>query len=347
MEVEVEEKRYTKEQIEEVFQKAVQKLEPLILGGNRSLDEVRTDLNLVTEIPGEPIEVSWELNRYDLINIYGELNEKGTAEEPEGALVNLKAYLTYTEDESMQALEEMSVRVYPAKLSGEESRRARVLQAIEEEEEQSREKDVLKLPNEIEGRKIILRNPDNPRGWYVLALGPVICLLLAGLQRQNEQKEREDRERQMMLDYPEIMNKLTLLLGAGMTVKKAWEKIVQDYERQKEGAGLRYAYEEMAVAYREMQSGVTEAESYERFGRRCGLKAYRKLASLLDQNLRKGTKGLAALLGAESLQAFEERKAAAKRRGEEAGTKLLLPMFFMLAMVLVIVIIPAFLSIQM
>ena len=68
MEVEVEEKRYTQEQIEEVFQKAVQKLEPLILGGNRSLDEVRTDLNLVTEIPGEPIEVSWELNRYDLIN---------------------------------------------------------------------------------------------------------------------------------------------------------------------------------------------------------------------------------------------------------------------------------------
>lgn len=247
----------------------------------------------------------------------------------------------------MQAMEEMSVRVYPPKLSGEESRRARLLQAIAEEEEQSREKEVLKLPDEIEGRKIVLRNPDNPRGWYVLAVGPVICLLLAGLQRQNEQKEKEDRERQMMLDYPEIMNKFTLLLGAGMSVKKAWEKIVQDYERQKEGAGLRYAYEEMAVAYREMQSGVTEAESYERFGRRCGLKAYRKLASLLDQNLRKGTKGLAALLGAESIQAFEDRKAAAKRRGEEAGTKLLLPMFFMLAMVLVIVIIPAFLSIQM
>ena len=76
------------------------------------------------------------------------------------------------------------------------------------------------------------------------------------------------------------------------------------------------------------------------------MNAYRKLASLLEQNLRKGTKGLTALLGTESEQAFEERKASAKRRGEEAGTKLLAPMFFMLAMVLVIVIIPAFLSIQ-
>jgi len=46
------------------------------------------------------------------------------------------------------------------------------------------------------------------------------------------------------------------------------------------------------------------------------------------------------------IQAFEERKAQAKRLGEEAGTKLLLPMFLMLAVVLVIVIVPAFLTLQ-
>ena len=44
--------------------------------------------------------------------------------------------------------------------------------------------------------------------------------------------------------------------------------------------------------------------------------------------------------------AFEERKNRAKQLGEEAGTKLLLPMFLMLAVVLAVVIIPAFLSIQ-
>lgn len=69
---------------------------------------------------------------------------------------------------------------------------------------------------------------------------------------------------------------------------------------------------------------ITELESYEQFGKRCGLKAYRKLAALLTQNLRKGSKGLSELLRAEADQAFEERKAAAKKRGEEAGTKLLL-----------------------
>ncbi|MEG0227869.1 MAG: hypothetical protein RR683_04070, partial [Lachnospiraceae bacterium] len=78
-----------------------------------------------------------------------------------------------------------------------------------------------------------------------------------------------------------------------------------------------------------------------------GLQPYLKLGALLSQNLRKGTKGLSDLLQLEAIQAFEERKNLAKRLGEEASTKLLVPMFFMLAIVLVIVIVPAFLSVQM
>ena len=66
----------------------------------------------------------------------------------------------------------------------------------------------------------------------------------------------------------------------------------------------------------------------------------------MSQNLRKGTKGLGDLLKMESVQAFEDRKARAKRMGEEAGTRLLIPMFLMLAEVLIIVVVPAFLSMQ-
>lgn len=347
LEITVDERRYTREEMDVVFNQAIEKLETLILGANESLDQVRSDLDLITEIPGEPVEVSWELDRYDLMNIYGELNAENLQKETEGVLINMKAYLTYTEDESMEVLEEMAARVYPPEVPAEEKEIADVKGVIVQEENRSKEEEVVLLPTKVDGKSVLLFNPDNPRGWYVLLLGPVICVLLFGLQKQNEKKESEERERQMMLDYSEIVNKLTLLLGAGMTVKNAWQKIVLDYERQKETRGLRYAYEEMAASYHEMQSGVTETESYERFGRRCSLKAYRKLAALLTQNLRKGTRGLAELLSAEAEQAFEERKAAAKRRGEEAGTKLLAPMFLMLATVLVIVIIPAFLSIQM
>lgn len=344
--VTVNEQRYTQEEMQKVFQESLDSLSQLILGENQSLDSVQSDLDLISEIPGQPVEVSWELDRYDLMNIYGELNQENLEQEQTAVLITLKACLTYTEDPTMQVMEEMPARLVPKKASAESGSAERVTAAVEVEEEKNREDDAVKLPEEVDGKKVRFRNPENSRGWYILAMGPVLCLLVAALDRQNRRKAKEEREKQMMLDYPEITNKLTLLLGAGMTAKSAWQKIVQDYAGQKENRGVRFAYEEMEMALREMQSGVTEAAGYERFGKRCGLKAYRKLAALLSQNLRKGTRGLAELLGAEADQAFEERKALAMRRGEEAGTKLLLPMFLMLGMVLVIVIVPAFLSIQ-
>ena len=43
-------------------------------------------------------------------------------------------------------------------------------------------------------------------------------------------------------------------------------------------------------------------------------------------------------------EAFIERKALARKAGEEAGTKLLLPMGLMLCVVMVVIIVPAFMS---
>ena len=184
------------------------------------------------------------------------------------------------------------------------------------------------------------------RGYYVLVLGGVSAVLMIALKKQNEQKARKARKEQMLTDYPEIINKFALLLSTGMTTKNVWERIVKNYEEQKICTGERAAYEEMRYTCNEMQSGITEAEAYERFGKRCGISVYMKLGALLAQNLKKGTKGMTDLLRNESDQAFENRKSRAKRLGEEAGTKLLAPMFGMLAIVLVIVIVPAFLSMQ-
>lgn len=50
-------------------------------------------------------------------------------------------------------------------------------------------------------------------------------------------QEEARRSRQMIRDYPEIIGKLTLYLGAGMTVKRAFRKVVEEYERQKKTTG--------------------------------------------------------------------------------------------------------------
>ena len=103
-------------------------------------------------------------------------------------------------------------------------------------------------------------------------------------------------------------------------------------------------YEEITCTCYEMQSGIPEAQAYERFGRRCQLPEYIRLGSVLSQNLKKGAKGLTALLEKEAEASLNERKNHARKIGERSGTRLLLPMTLMLGIVLVILMVPAFLS---
>ena len=64
----------------------------------------------------------------------------------------------------------------------------------------------------------------------------------------------------------------------------------------------------------------------------------------MEQNLRKGTRGLVSLLQNETDQAFLERKHIARRYGEKMSTRLMIPMMIFFAMVLAMIMVPAMLS---
>ena len=137
-------------------------------------------------------------------------------------------------------------------------------------------------------------------------------------------------------------------MQAGLTARNAWERIVWDYRKkcERDPGKVRYAYEEMTLACREMQNGVAEAKAYENFGLRCRIPCYLKLSALLEQNLKKGSKGLTGLLQLEVREAFEQRRDLARSQGEEASTKLLVPMILMLFAVMLLILVPAGLSMQ-
>ncbi len=344
LEIEVKERQYQAAEIQEFFDEIFETLDKKILGANERFQHVDQNLNLVSSIEGEPVEISWELDRYDLMNVKGEIMKD--AIDPEGETINLKAVLTYTENEAYQASYQQAVCVFPKTAEAKDEVASEISEKIQKNQEQNASKETFALPKIVKGKKISYYFPFNSRGLVLVVMSILILILLWLLGKQRGKELEDQRKEQLLLDYPELVNKLTLFLGAGMTVKRAWRKILQDYESSLKDHDTRYVYEEMKLTYREIESGVPEAESYENFGRRCNLPCYLKLGALLSQNLRKGVKGLSEMLHIESLQAFEERKARAKRKGEEAGTKLLLPMFMMLALVLVIVIMPAFLTLQ-
>ena len=128
-----------------------------------------------------------------------------------------------------------------------------------------------------------------------------------------------------------------------MTVRGAFQKIASDFERKREGmAGRHPAYEEMLYTCRELKSGVSEGAAYEHFGRRAGRQEYIRLSTLLMQNLKRGNSTLLERLREEADKAGEERLMQSRRLGEEAGTRLLVPMVLMLAVVMVMIMAPAF-----
>lgn len=135
--IEVSERRYTTEEIQELFGRIIRRMDRLILNENQTPDHVETDLSLITEIPGEPVTVSWELDRYDVMNVKGEIQEKNIAEK--GTLVKLNAVLTYTENEKEQAAYQCVVCVYPKKLSGEEKIKKTVTENMKKADEKQRE----------------------------------------------------------------------------------------------------------------------------------------------------------------------------------------------------------------
>lgn len=99
---------------------------------------------------------------------------------------------------------------------------------------------------------------------------------------------------------------------------------------------------EMLYTCRELRSGTSEGVCYEHFGRRTGLQEYIRLCTLLTQNLKKGNSTLLERLREESDRAAEERLQQGRKLGEEAGTKLLVPMVLMLAVVMAVIMVPAF-----
>lgn len=337
--VRIGERRYTKEEAADAIHMAAEELSAQIAGGNESLEQVQSRLELVTWLDKYGISVRWQPDDTELISASGEVFNSGCPES--GRETFLTATLKageYAEDYIYR------VNVLPPGRTQEEKELAAFENFLMEKEEEQKYSEVFILPEEFEG-KTLTYSADRGRSSLMFPLLGILAAILLPLKdRQREQEAKKKRECQMMMDYSEILSRLVVFLGAGLPVRKAWAKIVEDYRRTEEKAGKRAAYEEMAAAYYLMQRGVPEIRAYSEFGNRCRVLPYRKLAGILEQNVKNGSKSLTPVLEAEMEAAFEQRKNLARRLGEEASTKLLLPLFMMLLIVMVMITVPAFLA---
>ena len=333
----VEERKYTREEAEALYGAAVEILPEVIRGQNISLEDVRYDLDLVTRIEGYPFELSWESNSYALINTDGAVDN---TELEEGVVVMLTAHFRY----GQQAWDhQMYVQVNPVIYTYREALRNRIEELLHAQQEGTESEETMVLPESVDSKPIVWREiVEDSSGYLLLLIILAAGFLYWGSGRELD-RQLEQRKKELMLDYPEIVNKLTLYMGAGMTIRNAFIKMGEDYKKYRKKR-RRYVYEEILIMCHELQSGKAESEAYDHFGKRCQVSVYMKLGTLLSQNIRKGSNDLLYMLRQEADGAFAHRKNVAKKLGEEAGTKLLLPMMMMLCIVMVIIMIPAYFS---
>lgn len=329
--VEVPPQKLTLSEQEQVLLAAEEELNELLEKAGWLPDGVQEDLSLPDTLQGGLVEVRWESSCYDLIDGTGHVRNELVEEE--GEMVQLQAILFC---ESRERILTYPVRVIPkdsglaARLSRETAR-----QLLEEETEE--ESKLFILPGEFEGKPLSWQLARPAYGGWIL-LGTLLgCLALNFAFERDLSREGEKRREELLFLYPSFLTRLTLLAGTGMPVRMIFLRMA------KEGAGENAlpVYEEVLRTCREMESGTIELQAYENFGKRCRLPQYKKCASLLAQNVRKGTGGLLEALNQEAVNAFEERKALARKKGEEAQTRLLVPMLMMLAVVMILIMVPA------
>ena len=341
VEINLSPRRYGKEEADAVFKRALQELPERIAGENKSLDEVRWDLNLTASLEDYGIRLRWESEEPGVVDSFGGVHNQELPEA--GKKVVLDVEMT---DGWFSSSGQVRLRVLPPVLPPEEEALGIFLELVEAEDVRQQNSPSLVLPSDYEGRVLSYRRPQEPVFAKLAGLGLAAALLLSVKERSDALQAKKKREAQLMVDYPEIVSKLMIFLGAGMTIRTAWDRICGDYMMlvKKGKTKPRYAYEEMYETSCQMNKGIPEGQAYGAFGRHCGLQPYMKLCSLLEQNRKNGSRNLRDMLKLEMTDAFEQRKHGARRLGEEASTRLLFPLFLMLGVVMVMIAIPAFME---
>ncbi len=327
-EIEMQPIRMTDDELQSSYQEFCETLPGLIMGENESLNRVTKDLRLLESYEGYPFLLEWRSDTSDCVSSSGVVAADDVAQE-----VHLRALISYEEQE----WEEVLTVCVPAQIITPEERRHNELEKeLIFSQEATRTNAVWTLPQSYQDTELQWRRVVEDNSMLLWAGALVVSVVVYWLGDKDLHQKIEERREHMKREYADVVHKLALYLGAGMTLQGAFRKLAAEYEQRKTPA-----YEEMLYTCRELEAGVPESKAYERFGKRTGVQEYIRLSTLLTQNLKKGSSSLLSRLQEEADRALAERIRSGRKLGEEASTKLLIPMVMMLAVVMVMVMLPA------
>ena len=170
---------------------------------------------------------------------------------------------------------------------------------------------------------------------FMIILGLIAGIATYFLSDSLQEEQFKKRTKEIKYDFPEFLTQLVLLINAGLTIERAWGKILEHIDKNTVLAT------EMTKTYNDMRSNKSISKCLNDLSRRCKVKEISKFTSIILQNINKGSSDMVFMLQQLSEECWVERKLAAKQKGEEASSKLLFPMMLMLLAVFAVVLVPA------
>jgi len=308
VEVPVSRREYTAQEAEKAFVECFEDLKKEILGENRSLSEISGKLKLPQKIPKYGMTALWSSENIDYIDSMGTVYNENLKE-----AVSTSLTLVLSDGKHKKEFV-LPLTIVPRNYTTSEQQIRDFTQYLENSDREQVVNDRFVLPEDWNGKKIRYRSKEKTNYSIIWMIGILFAVLIYMRDIVNHRAKVEKRSRQVLADYPDIVSKFMVFIGAGLSVRTA------------------------------LKTGVNETKVYRDFGRAIGIKQYMKFASLLEQNRKAGNAGLKVALSVESLSAWDERLSMARRLGEEASTKLLGPLFIMLGIVMLMIMIPALMT---
>ena len=349
LDVVVKPNRLSKKQEAKLIMKVKEYIWEHALGDNRIYGEIKSKLNLMTNYHKDAnINISWVIDEQGLIKSSGEIDYNNIDDSSlrEGIDIELVAKINYFDNVYTYPL---AMTVYGPNEKTGDSVVSRIKEEISNLNSKYSYKNMIKLPSKIGNNSVTYSEPKNNskiNNWImVMIIGLVVILAISIGTRKDMDKEIEEKNRVLLMNYSELICKFRLLLCAGLNITAVWEKICEEYLHNKEMTGeINYTYEEMLFTYNRIKMGIPQVQAYKEFGTRIGLSPYIKLSTLILQNIKTGAEGFIEALELESKSVESMQKELYVKEGEKLGTKLLIPMIVMMGITMVIVVIPAFIS---
>ncbi|MBP5266262.1 MAG: type II secretion system F family protein [Lachnospiraceae bacterium] len=318
-----------KKEQKKLLARAKEELLSSYLGENASPKQIDHDLYLSTTYADGAVEATWNLTPGQYVDTSGALRPE-SIQEP----VEVVAEVELRCEDALETLT-LPLTIYPLSLDTPEGFGYALEEQLRQADEGHPTEGIIHLPEQVAGVDLTWRERMEGTGMQLCLLGIAAAVGLRAAEGAEERERKKKLTKALQRDYPNIVNWLSLYVGAGISMKQAFAMIGKEATSEHPG------YEAILRCYRSMADGKSEMAAYEDLSTYAPEKNYRKLSLLITHHLRKGSEDLMFQLEKEARAAFEQRKILAKVAGEEASTKLLLPMMGLLGIVLVVLIVPA------